>query len=66
MEGREMRLDGVDLSRSLYEDGYGLNSMDTASFSAMLNEQFGADPYSAGEVPHNLGEIVAYYNRAQA
>jgi acyl carrier protein len=66
LEGKEIRLEEIDPSRSLYEDGYGLNSMDTATFAAMLSEEFSSDPYMAGEIPQNLGEIADYYNRIQA
>ena len=53
----------VELERPLYEDGYGLDSMDSATFSAMLEERFEDDPYSGGQYPRTLGDIVAYYAR---
>lgn len=63
MSDRGSPVEKVDFDRPLYEDGYGLDSMDSATLSAMLEEQFQDDPYSGGQYPRTLGEIVAYYVR---
>jgi hypothetical protein len=63
MTDRGTPVDQVDLRLSLYEGGYGLDSMDAATFSAMLDERFEDDPYSGGQYPRTLGDIVAYYSR---
>ena len=54
-------LDSINRSTVLYDGGYGLDSMDTATLSAMLGEQFEVDPYSDGAFPQTLDEIIAYY-----
>jgi acyl carrier protein len=45
----------------LYADGLGLDSVEAAELSAVLEDEFGTDPFSAGEVPDTVGEIVAFY-----
>ena len=47
----------------LYAEGLGLDSMQAAELSAMLEDRFGDDPYTAGVVPQTLGDLVAYYER---
>jgi acyl carrier protein len=67
MDERGTPLAAVDAGCSLYDGGYGLDSMDTATLSAMLSERFEDDPYMHGIFPKNIGEIVAYYSdRADA
>ena len=61
MNDRGTTLADIDPDRGLYEDGYGLDSMDTATLSAMLSERFEDDPYTAGIFPRNIAEIVEYY-----
>ncbi len=51
----------VEPDRDLYENGYGLDSMDTATLSAMLSERFDDDPYAAGTFPRTLSQIVEFY-----
>ena len=48
----------------LYEGGLGLDSMDTATFAAMLAERFGDDPYFSEILPQNVREVVDYYTRS--
>jgi len=45
----------------LYEDGIGLDSLDAATLAAMLDNEFSADPYNAGEFPETVGQIVEFY-----
>lgn len=48
------------------EDGLGLDSLDTAELSAVLEDEFGTDPFSAGdEMPQTVGAIADYYTSAQ-
>jgi acyl carrier protein len=53
----------VDFGRhtSLYEEGLGLDSLATAELSAILEDDFGIDPFSAGEVPQTIGDILDFY-----
>ena len=46
---------------SLYEEGLGLDSLTTAALSATLEDDFGTDPFSAGEVPQTIGDILDFY-----
>jgi acyl carrier protein len=46
----------------LYADGIGLDSMETAELSALLEDEFGTDPYSSDEMPQTVGEILAFYD----
>ena len=61
MEERGTPLSEVDHTRVLYDGGYGLDSMDTATLSAMLSEKFDDDPYSSGTFPSNIAEVIQYY-----
>lgn len=51
----------LDFEQNLYDGGYGLDSMDAATLSAMLDEHFEGDPYSAGQYPRKLAEIADFY-----
>jgi acyl carrier protein len=36
--------------------------LEAAELSAMLEDEFGSDPFSAGgELPENVGDILAFY-----
>jgi acyl carrier protein len=46
----------------LWGDGLGLDSLEAAELSAMLEDEFGSDPFSAGgDLPETVGGIVAFY-----
>ncbi len=46
----------------LWGDGLGLDSLEAAELSAMLEDEFGSDPFSAGgDLPERVGHIVAFY-----
>lgn len=45
----------------LFEGGAGLDSLETAELSALLEDEFGSDPYSEGELPQTVGEILGFY-----
>jgi hypothetical protein len=62
MDERGTPLPAIDTGRVLYEGGYGLDSLDTATLSAMLAEQFENDPYTSGTFPRNIADIIAYYS----
>jgi acyl carrier protein len=45
----------------LWGDGLGLDSLEAAELSAMLEDEFGSDPFSAGgDLPERVGDIVAF------
>ena len=56
-----------DRDTQLYaEDGLGLDSLDTAELSAVLEDTFGTDPFSAGDaMPQTVGDITDFYASAQ-
>jgi acyl carrier protein len=41
----------------------GLDSLELAELSAVLEDEVGYDPFSEGIVPETVSELVAYYNR---
>lgn len=45
----------------LHGEGLGLDSLETAELSALLEDEFGSDPFGAGLMPTTVGEIVAFY-----
>ena len=51
------------IDESLYETGIGLDSLDTAAFSSMLEAAYGVDPYSAGVFPETLRDVLRFYER---
>jgi acyl carrier protein len=41
----------------------GLDSLELAELSAVLEDEIGHDPFSEGIVPETVAELVDYYNR---
>ena len=52
----------VDMASRLYEDGLGLDSLSVAELSASLEKSMGKDPYTAGQLPQTVSDIVAFYS----
>ena len=52
---------GLAPDTNLYADGLGLESLDAAELSARLESRYGSDPYSEGDFPQTVGEIVRFY-----
>jgi acyl carrier protein len=50
----------VGTESNLYEEGLGLDSLDTATLSAALEREFGRDPYTAGKFPRTVGELIQF------
>ena len=40
----------------------GLESLDLAELSTILEDDLGKDPYSAGILPQTVGELIDWYN----
>lgn len=56
-----------DASTPLYADGIGLDSLETAELSAMLEDEHGSDPFSAdGPMPQTVGDILGFYGDVAA
>ncbi len=53
--------DNVELSSQLYDEGLGIDSLSAAELSAALEKTFGKDPYTSGQLPQTVGEIVDFY-----
>ena len=51
----------VDANADLYED-LGLDSLELAELSAKLETDLGRDPYSDGQTPRTVADVVDYYN----
>lgn len=50
---------------SLYGGGLELDSLEAAELSAVLEDEFGSDPFSAGDqLPETVGEVLAFYAAA--
>lgn len=52
----------VDQHASLFADGLGLDSLETAELSAVLEDELGTDPFSEGQLPQNIAEILDFYD----
>ena len=59
----ERRGDGsieVKASSTLSEE-LGLDSLELAELSAALEDDLGSDPYTEGQLPETVDEIIAFY-----
>lgn len=56
----------VDRTTALYADGIGLDSLETAELSSMLEDDLGSDPFSLGIMAQTVGEILDFYSGEQA
>jgi acyl carrier protein len=52
----------VALDTSLFADGVGMDSLETAELSAMLEDELGWDPFSEGHTPQTIAELVSFYD----
>jgi acyl carrier protein len=51
---------------TLYADGVGLDSLDAAELSAVLEDELGSSPFDESEMPETVGDIFAFYGAAAA
>jgi acyl carrier protein len=62
LDRSEKQVDGWSDDTALWGNGLGLDSLEAAELSAMLEDEFGSDPFSAGgELPGSVGDILAFY-----
>ncbi len=54
----------IDRETGLYADGIGFDSLATAELSAMLEDEFGTDPFLEADLPQTVGDILDFYGRA--
>jgi acyl carrier protein len=53
----------IDIDSSLTLTGdLGLDSLELAELSAVLEDELGYDPFSDGVVPETVAELIAYYD----
>lgn len=46
----------------LWGEGLELDSLEAAELSALLEDEFGSDPFSAGgDLPESVGDVLAFY-----
>lgn len=50
----------VTLDADLLDD-LGLDSLEVAELSASLEDDLGSDPYSEGQLPRTIAQILAFY-----
>jgi acyl carrier protein len=50
----------------LHAEGLGLDSLETAELSAVLEDEFDIDPFTESTPPESVGEILAFYDRQLA
>jgi acyl carrier protein len=50
----------VTVDADLYGD-LGLDSLEVAELSAVLADELGSDPYSEGEMPGTVAEVIDFY-----
>lgn len=55
-----------DRSTPLYADGIGLDSLETAELSAVLEDELGSDPFNAETMPETVGDILDFFDAALA
>jgi hypothetical protein len=48
----------------LFAGGIGLDSMETAELSAVLEDNHGSDPFQSETMPHTVGDVLAFYDGA--
>jgi acyl carrier protein len=52
----------VTVDAELYGD-LGLDSLEVAELSAVLEDELGSDPYTEGMEPRTVGEVIEFYDR---
>jgi acyl carrier protein len=56
----------VEMDTGLFEDGVKLDSLEAAELSALLEDELGSDPFSEGEMPQTVGELIAFYDEDES
>jgi acyl carrier protein len=58
---RSKKADDLDRDTVLFAGGIGLDSLATAELSVVLEDEMGTDPFSEGQMPQTVGEILDFY-----
>jgi acyl carrier protein len=56
----------VALDVPIFGEGIGLDSLETAELSAVLEDELGTDPFTSEPMPQTLGDILAFYGALAA
>jgi acyl carrier protein len=51
----------VDVDTPLFAEGLRLDSLETAELSAVLEDALGQDPFSDGDMPQTVAEVLDFY-----
>jgi acyl carrier protein len=54
----------IDRDTGLYTEGLGFDSLATAELSALLEDEFGTDPFLEADLPQTVGDILDFYEHA--
>lgn len=52
----------VGMDSELYGE-LGLDSLEVAELSAALEDDLGSDPYTEGQVPRTIAEVIEFYEK---
>lgn len=55
----------LELDTPLYADGIGLDSLEAAELSALLEDEVGSDPFTSVEMPQTLRDILGFYDEVR-
>ena len=62
LERTDKGADGWSDETGLWGEGLGLDSLEAAELSAMLEDAFGSDPFStSADLPETVGDVVGFY-----
>ncbi|MGN6252652.1 MAG: acyl carrier protein [Marmoricola sp.] len=61
LERSDKPTEALTSETGLWGDGLGLDSLEAAELSAMLEDEFGTDPFSSGDLPETVGDVLSYY-----
>jgi acyl carrier protein len=64
LERANKATDDLSPDRGLFADGIGLDSLEAAELSAALEDAHGTDPFTGGEMPQTVGDILSFYGVA--
>jgi len=63
---RHRKDETVELDTSLFADGIGLDSLETAELSVLLEDELGRDPFSEGADVESVADIVEFYDEGKS
>jgi acyl carrier protein len=62
LKSADKGVDGWNDHTGLWGEGLELDSLEAAELSALLEDEFGSDPFSeGGDLPETVGDILGFY-----